>query len=63
MLCPKSVLKMNNDNSKDLPESSCDGIVLTVLDGKIACDNTVSAGLDLICEELLPSTRAILFPE
>lgn len=60
-LSPKVV--MNTDESKDLPESSFGGVVLTALSGKIVCDNTMSARLELVYEELLPSIRAILFPE
>ena len=58
----KPVLKMNTDKSKDLPESSYGGVMLTGLGGKIVCDNTMSARLGLVYEELLPSIRAILFP-
>jgi len=60
-LSPK--LTMNTDSSKDLPESSFGGVVLTALNGKIVCDNTMAARLELVYEELLPSIRAILFPE
>jgi len=57
------VLKMNTDKSKDLPESSYGGVMLTALGGRIVCDNTMSARLELVYDELLPSIRAILFPE
>lgn len=59
-LAPKVTL--NEDRSKDLPESSYGGVLLTALDGKIVCDNTMSSRLNLVYEELLPSIRAILFP-
>jgi len=59
----KPVLKVNSDKSKDLPESSYGGVRLTALNGRIICDNTMSARLDLVYIELLPSIRAILFPE
>lgn len=54
---------MNEDDSKNLPESTHGGVVLTAVNGKIVCDNTMSARLELVYEELLPSIRAILFPE
>lgn len=60
-LVPK--VTMNGDRSKDLKEDSYGGIVLTALNGKIVCDNTMSSRLNLVYVELLPSIRAILFPE
>ncbi len=54
---------MNEDEGKNLPESSFGGVVLTALSGKIVCDNTMAARLELVYEELLPSIRATLFPE
>ncbi len=60
-LSPKVAL--NTDRSKDLKEPSYGGILLTALDGRIVCDNTMSSRLSLVYEELLPSIRAILFPE
>eukprot|EP00591_Stephanopyxis_turris_P006842 CAMPEP_0195518404 /NCGR_PEP_ID=MMETSP0794_2-20130614/12809_1 /TAXON_ID=515487 /ORGANISM="Stephanopyxis turris, Strain CCMP 815" /LENGTH=222 /DNA_ID=CAMNT_0040647359 /DNA_START=79 /DNA_END=747 /DNA_ORIENTATION=+ len=60
-LSPNVVL--NSDRSQDLPDSSYGGITLTSNHGKIICDNTMSARLNLVYEELLPSIRAILFPE
>ena len=59
----KPVVKLNTDRSKDLKESSYGGVLLTALNGKIVCDNTMSSRLNLVYEELLPSIRAILFPE
>jgi len=59
----KPMLMMNTDKARDLPESSYGGVMLTALNGRIVCDNTMSARLELVYEELLPSIRAILFPE
>ena len=59
----KPVVTLNTDRSKDLPESSFGGVLLTALNGKIVCDNTLNSRLHLVYEELLPSIRAILFPE
>ena len=59
----KPVVTVNVDRSKDLPESTHGGVLLTALDGKIKCDNTLASRLKLVYEELLPSIRAILFPE
>jgi len=59
----KPNVSMNADNSSHLPESTHGGILMTALNGKIVCDNTMSSRLTLVYEELLPSIRAILFPE
>jgi V-type H+-transporting ATPase subunit E len=37
--------------------------MLTADSGKIICDNTMASRLNLVYEELLPSIRAILFPD
>lgn len=60
-LQPKVTL--NQDENKQLPDSCFGGVTLTAVNGKIVCDNTMSARLELVYEELLPSIRAILFPE
>lgn len=60
-LSPKVTL--NSDRSKDLQDSSFGGVLLTALNGKIVCDNTMNSRLQLVYEELLPSIRAILFPD
>jgi len=61
-LAPK--VTVNSDRSKDLiSDKSHGGVLLTALNGKIVCDNTMSSRLHLVYEELLPSIRAILFPE
>jgi V-type H+-transporting ATPase subunit E len=59
----KPQVVLSEDKAKNLPESSFGGVLLTALDGKIVCDNTMSSRLNLVYEELLPSIRAILFPE
>ena len=57
-------VKINADRSKDLnSEKSYGGVLLTAYGGKIVCDNTMASRLNLVYEELLPSIRAILFPE
>lgn len=60
-LSPKVVL--NSDRSKDLGEKTYGGVLLTALNNKIVCDNTMASRLNLVYEELLPSIRAILFPD
>mmetsp|Transcript_38496 Transcript_38496/g.71111 ORF Transcript_38496/g.71111 Transcript_38496/m.71111 type:complete len:221 (-) Transcript_38496:258-920(-) len=57
------VVNVNEDRSKDLGDSTFGGVRLTADSGKIVCDNTMAARLQLVYEELLPSIRAILFPE
>lgn len=59
----KPNVTMNTDADKDLVESTHGGILMTALNGKIVCDNTMSSRLQLVYVELLPSIRAILFPE
>mmetsp|Transcript_18626 Transcript_18626/g.26399 ORF Transcript_18626/g.26399 Transcript_18626/m.26399 type:complete len:222 (+) Transcript_18626:105-770(+) len=54
---------VSSDRRDDLPDSSLGGVKLTALQGKIVCDNTLSARLGLAYQELLPSIRAIIFPE
>eukprot|EP00558_Chaetoceros_sp_UNC1202_P011044 CAMPEP_0197247716 /NCGR_PEP_ID=MMETSP1429-20130617/31414_1 /TAXON_ID=49237 /ORGANISM="Chaetoceros sp., Strain UNC1202" /LENGTH=221 /DNA_ID=CAMNT_0042708695 /DNA_START=120 /DNA_END=785 /DNA_ORIENTATION=+ len=54
---------LNDNEAKNLPDSTHGGICLTAVAGKIVCDNTMAARLELVYEELLPSIRAILFPE
>jgi V-type H+-transporting ATPase subunit E len=59
----KPDVTLNMDRSKDLDEKTYGGVLLTALGGKIVCDNTMASRLNLVYEELLPSIRAILFPE
>jgi len=59
----KPNITMNTEEDKDLVESTHGGILMTALNGKIVCDNTMSSRLQLVYEELLPSIRAILFPD
>jgi len=59
----KPNVTLNKDRSKDLSEKTYGGVLLTALNGKIQCDNTMSSRLKLVYEDLLPSIRAILFPE
>lgn len=59
----KPKVTLNADRSKDLDLKTCGGVVLTALQTKIKCDNTLASRLNLVYEELLPSIRAILFPE
>jgi V-type H+-transporting ATPase subunit E len=59
----KPEVTLNMDRSKDLDDKTYGGVLLTALGGKIVCDNTMASRLNLVYEELLPSIRAILFPE
>lgn len=54
---------VNSERNKDLSDVTYGGIVLTALNGKIVCDNTMASRLKLVYLELLPAIRAILFPE
>jgi len=60
-LTPKVTLA--EDKATALGADSHGGVLLTALNGKIKCDNTMQSRLHLVYEELLPSIRAILFPE
>eukprot|EP01057_Protomagalhaensia_wolfi_P000535 Protomagalhaensia_wolfi_Nauph_80__534@NODE_12_length_5322_cov_729_645845_g9_i0_p4_GENE_NODE_12_length_5322_cov_729_645845_g9_i0NODE_12_length_5322_cov_729_645845_g9_i0_p4_ORF_typecomplete_len232_score69_32vATPsynt_E/PF01991_18/9_5e59DUF885/PF05960_11/0_051DUF4886/PF16227_5/0_025DUF4886/PF16227_5/1_4e03Par3_HAL_N_term/PF12053_8/6_2e03Par3_HAL_N_term/PF12053_8/0_34ATPsynt_B/PF00430_18/52ATPsynt_B/PF00430_18/0_2DUF4570/PF15134_6/0_22DUF4570/PF15134_6/4_1e02Prominin/PF05478_11/0_97DUF1283/PF06932_11 len=43
-------------------EKTCSGgVILTSMDGKIVCDNTLDARLDLVVQECLPQLRKILY--
>lgn len=42
---------------------SCGGVILTSLDKRIVCNNTLQFRLELCFEELLPQIRGLLFPE
>jgi V-type H+-transporting ATPase subunit E len=57
------VVTVNADRSKDLLDKTYGGVLLTALNGKIVCDNTMVSRLNLVYDELLPSIREILFPE
>jgi V-type H+-transporting ATPase subunit E len=58
----KPLVKVNEDRSKDLSDKTHGGVLLTALENKIVCDNTMASRLGLVYEELLPAIRAILFP-
>jgi len=60
-LAPNVTINANRTN--DLPDSTFGGVMLTAVSGKIVCDNTMASRLNLVYEELLPSIRAILFPD
>ena len=44
-----------------LPDKSCGGVIVLSSDGKISCDNTLEARLQLASEKLLPAIRVLLF--
>jgi len=57
------VVTLNSVRDNDLAESTYGGIMVTADSGRIVCDNTMASRLGLVYEELLPSIRAILFPD
>jgi len=57
------VVTLNSVRDNDLAESTYGGVMVTADSGRIVCDNTMASRLGLVYEELLPSIRAILFPE
>mmetsp|Transcript_9762 Transcript_9762/g.12880 ORF Transcript_9762/g.12880 Transcript_9762/m.12880 type:complete len:222 (+) Transcript_9762:142-807(+) len=58
----KPIVRIGTDTTKNLTDESCGGVLLTALNGKLVCDNTLSSRLELVYHDLLPSIRAILFP-
>mmetsp|Transcript_25500 Transcript_25500/g.37410 ORF Transcript_25500/g.37410 Transcript_25500/m.37410 type:complete len:222 (+) Transcript_25500:103-768(+) len=59
----KPNVSVSEDPAKVLGASTQGGVILTARDGRIVCDNTMQSRLTLVYSELLPSIRAILFPE
>lgn len=54
---------VNTNASKMLPEKQyCGGVLLTALHGRIVCDNTLDARVELVYSELLPTIRDQLWP-
>ncbi len=53
---------VDNDFSGLTQGGDCGGVILTSLDRRIVCSNTLQSRLDLCFEELLPQIRGILFP-
>jgi V-type H+-transporting ATPase subunit E len=53
---------VDGDFSSLAPGGDCGGVILTSLDRRIVCNNTLQSRLDLCFEELLPQIRGILFP-
>ena len=60
---PSCNLTLNEEEAKDLPDSCGGGVVAVADKGRIVCDNTMMARLNLVYEELLPGIRDILFPQ
>jgi len=59
----KPAVTLNEDRSRDLGDKTYGGVLLTACNNKIVCDNTMASRLNLVYEELLPSIRALLFPD
>lgn len=57
-------LKINKDPKKVLPDHKCSGgVCLTACNGRIVCDNTLDARIDLAYYELLPQIRTNLWDQ
>lgn len=55
---------VNTHEKKMLSESQyCGGVIVTALHGRIVCDNTLDARVQLVYEELLPQIREQLWVE
>mmetsp|Transcript_17810 Transcript_17810/g.55825 ORF Transcript_17810/g.55825 Transcript_17810/m.55825 type:complete len:227 (-) Transcript_17810:155-835(-) len=54
---------VNTQQAKMLSDQQyCGGVVLTALHGRIVCDNTLDARVQLVYDELLPAIRDQLWP-
>jgi V-type H+-transporting ATPase subunit E len=53
---------LENDFLTPEQGGECGGVVMTSVDRRIVCNNTLKSRLDLCFEELLPHIRKILFP-
>ncbi|KAI3641509.1 hypothetical protein MIR68_000639 [Amoeboaphelidium protococcarum] len=49
------------DKNRNLPDSTSGGVVLVTAGGKIVCQNTLEARLDLAAEKMLPYLRMALY--
>ena len=58
-LSPKVTL--NDDAAKMLPATCAGGVVLKALGGRVVCDNTLDARVQLVYQERLPVVREMLF--
>ncbi|KAG5462429.1 MAG: ATPase, V1/A1 complex, subunit E [Olpidium bornovanus] len=56
-------LNIRVSSTESLPEEGSGGIRLSTVDGSITCDNTLEARLVLLCEQMLPAIRTMLFGE
>lgn len=55
---------VNTHDNKMLSETQyCGGVIVTALHGRIVCDNTLDARVQLVYEELLPKIREQLWVE
>merc|ERR1712070_1224135 len=57
----KCKIAVNEEAKKMLPDSRIGGVFLTGYGGRLTCDNTLEARLNLIYEEELPIIRQTLF--
>lgn len=57
----QSTIEINKNNS--LSEEDIGGVILTSLNGRIVCDNTLRARLSYCLQLLLPAIRSMLFQE
>lgn len=56
-------ISVNKDEARCLPASGAGGVVLTALNGKIVCDNTLKTRLGQVNYDLKPEIRQQLFPQ
>ena len=49
------------DTEHYLPETTCGGIEVIALNGRVKVPNTLESRLELICQQLVPETRNALF--
>ncbi|KAJ3387778.1 V-ATPase V1 sector subunit E [Lobulomyces angularis] len=58
---PKLSVNFEFDEENPLPENCPGGAVVSVMQGKICCANTLDARLDLLADKMLPDIRILLF--
>ncbi|KAI8051514.1 ATPase, V1/A1 complex, subunit E [Syncephalis plumigaleata] len=49
------------DHDNYLPKTSAGGVIVSALNGRIKCSNTLESRLDLLSEQMLPDIRILLF--
>ncbi|TPX37100.1 hypothetical protein SmJEL517_g00908 [Synchytrium microbalum] len=57
----KRPVKVTIDEANPLPDSSAGGVVISSMEGRVRCDNTLERRLDSMAETMMPGIRLQLF--